>query len=426
MSIPTGLGILSLLLFNITDTFFISLLGTHPLTALSFTFPVTFIISSIIIGFGGGLSAALARLIGKGDIDNIKGFVMSGLLLGLISIVILSTIGYTMADSLFLLMGAPPPLLPLIDQYLSVWLVAIVFLVIPMMGNNALRATGNVKYPSYIMMGAGIVNVALDPLFIFGWGPVPAMGIQGAAIATLIAWMLSLIVSLILLYKSQLIGWASLSRQTVWQAWRRILKVGRPAALSQMINPLFNAIVMTMLASIDANAVAAYGVGMRIESLMLIAVIALSSSLMPFLAQNVGARQYERAKIALLGSAKFSLVNQFIFYLLIALLANPIANLFSNDTAVIQYIIIFLYLVPFAYGALGVVIVFANALNAYNRPGSSLLLNIARLFLIMLPMAWLGKELLGATGVFAAIAISNIFMGGACYLLANKITEGQA
>lgn len=426
MSIPTGLGILSLLLFNITDTFFISLLGTQPLTALSFTFPVTFIISSIIIGFGGGLSAALARLIGKGDVDNIKGFVMSGLLLGLISIVLLSTIGYAMADSLFLLMGAPPLLLPLIDQYLSVWLVAIIFLVIPMMGNNALRATGNVKYPSYIMMGAGIVNVALDPLFIFGWGPVPAMGIQGAAIATLIAWMLSLIVSLILLYKSQLIGWASLSRQTVWQAWRRILKVGRPAALSQMINPLFNAIVMTMLASIDANAVAAYGVGMRIESLMLIAVIALSSSLMPFLAQNVGAKQYERAKIALLGSAKFSLINQFVCYLLIALLANPIANLFSNDTAVIQYIIIFLYLVPFAYGALGVVIVFANALNAYNRPGSSLLLNIARLFLIMLPMAWLGKELLGATGVFAAIAISNIFMGGACYILANKITEGQA
>jgi len=425
MSIPTGLGILSLLLFNITDTFFISLIGTQELTALSFTFPITFIISSIIIGFGGGLSAALARLIGRGESSNIKSFVMSGLLLGLITIVILTTIAHLMSNFIFELMGASTSLLPLIDQYLSVWLMAIPFLVIPMMGNNALRATGNAKYPSYIMMGAGIVNVILDPILIFGWGIIPAMGMQGAAIATLVAWFLSLIASLVLLSKSQLIGWVSLTSHTVFKAWQCILKVGRSAALSQMINPLFNAIIMTMLASIDANAVAAYGVGIRIESLMLIGVVALSSSLMPFLAQNVGARQYERAKTALLGCAKFSIVNQFVLYLLITLLANPIANLFSNDTAVIQYIVVFLYLVPFAYGALGIVIIFANALNAYNRPGSSLLLNIARLFLIMLPMAWLGKELLGATGIFAAITIGNIFMGGACYILANRVTEGN-
>jgi len=164
MSIPTGFGILSLLLFNITDTFFISLLGTQELTALSFTFPITFIISSIIIGLGGGLSAALARLIGQGEMDNIKGFVLSGLLLGLVSITLLSSLGYIVSTPLFKLMSAPSSLLPLIDQYLSIWLIAIGFLVIPMMGNNALRATGNAKYPSYIMMGAGIINVILDPI----------------------------------------------------------------------------------------------------------------------------------------------------------------------------------------------------------------------------------------------------------------------
>lgn len=425
MSIPTGFGILSLLLFNITDTFFISLLGTQELTALSFTFPITFIISSIIIGFGGGLSAALARLIGKGEMNNIKGFVISGLLLGLLSITLLSTLGYVISIPLFELMGASHFLMPLINDYLSIWLIAIVFLVVPMMGNNALRATGDAKSPSYIMMGAGIVNVVLDPIFIFGCGLIPAMGMQGAAYATLIAWLFSCIASLTLLFKSQLIGFVSLSSDMIILMWRRILKVGSPAALSQMINPLFNAIIMAILAQIDPNAVAAYGVGMRIESLMLIGVIALSSSLMPFLAQNMGATQYERAKNGLLGSAKFSVINQFVIYIIVALLAHPIANLFSNDESVIQYIVIFLYLVPFAYGALGIVIIFANALNAYNRAGSSLMLNVARLFLIMLPMAWLGKELHGATGVFAAIAIGNILMGGACYLLANKVTDGK-
>lgn len=425
MSIPTGLGILSILLFNITDTFFISLLGTDALTAISFTFPLTFIISSIIIGFGSGLSAALARLIGKGETDNLKSFVISALLLGLVTIAVLTTLGFWGSDPLFRLLGAQDNLLPLIHDYLNIWLFAIVFLVIPMMGNSALRATGNAKYPSYIMMGAGVVNVALDPILIFGFGPMAPMGIQGAAVATLIAWAMSLVASLILLHKSQLIGWVSLSVGGVLKTWRTVLRVGQAAAVSQMINPLFNAIVMSMLASIDSKAVAAYGVGIRIESVMLIGVIALASSLMPFLAQNMGAGQVERAKSALLGSAKFSIINQFVLYVIIALLARPIAGLFSDDEAVIDYVVIYLYLVPFAYGALGMVIVVANALNAYNRPGASLLVNVARLFLLMLPMVWLGKELLGTTGVFAAIAIANILMGGACYILATRITEGK-
>ncbi|MGB0900053.1 MAG: MATE family efflux transporter, partial [Psychrobium sp.] len=411
MSIPTGLGILSILLFNITDTFFISLLGTQALTAISFTFPLTFIISSIIIGFGSGLSAALARLIGKGETDNLKSFVISALLLGLVTITVLTTLGFWGSDPLFRLLGAQDKLLPLIHDYLNVWLFAIVFLVIPMMGNSALRATGNAKYPSYIMMGAGVVNVVLDPILIFGFGPIAPMGIQGAAVATLIAWAMSLVASLILLHKSQLIGWVSLSVNGVLKTWRTVLRVGQAAAVSQMINPLFNAIVMGMLASIDSKAVAAYGVGIRIESVMLIGVIALASSLMPFLAQNMGAGQVERAKTALLGSAKFSIISQFVLYVIIALLARPLAGLFSDDAVVIDYVVIYLYLVPFAYGALGMVIVVANALNAYNRPGASLLVNVARLFLLMLPMVWLGKELLGTTGVFAAIAIANILMG---------------
>ena len=426
MSIPTGLGILSILLFNITDTFFISLLGTDALTAISFAFPLTFIISSIIIGFGSGLSAALARLIGKGETDNLKSFVISALLLGLVTIAILTTLGFWGSDPLFRLLGAQDKLLPLIHDYLNVWLFAIVFLVIPMMGNSALRATGNAKYPSYIMMGAGVVNVVLDPILIFGFGPIAPMGIQGAAVATLIAWAMSLVASLILLHKSQLIGWVSLSVNGVLKTWRTVLRVGQAAAVSQMINPLFNAIVMSMLASIDSKAVAAYGVGIRIESVMLIGVIALASSLMPFLAQNMGAGQTERAKSALLGSAKFSIISQFVLYVIIAQLARPLAGLFSDDEAVIDYVVIFLYLVPFAYGALGMVIVVANALNAYNRPGASLLVNVARLFLLMLPMVWLGKELLGANGVFAAIAIGNILMGGACYILATRITEGKS
>jgi len=425
MSIPSGLGILSLLFFNLADTYFVSLLGTDQLAALSFTFPVTFILMSIMIGLGSGLSSSLARLIGKGGKDNIAAYTVNGLLLGLLFTVVMTTIGHLTIAPLFNMLGAETRLLPYITQYLSVWYIAVLFLVVPLMGNSALRATGNTKFPSLVMAVAGLINVVLDPLFIFGWWFIPAMGIQGAAIATLISWALSMVASIILLMRSQLIAAFCFTIKDTLNVWRRVLRVGRPAALSQMINPLGNAIIMSLLAGYEASAVAAFGVGIRIESLMLITITALASSLTPFIAQNLGAGQDDRARSALLACAKFSVVCQLIFYVLIAVLAQPIAGLFSDDPAVTEYIVVFLRIVPLAYGALGIVILVANALNAYNRPGSSLLLNLARLFLVLLPMAWLGSELIGPTGIFAAIAIANILMGGASYLLATKISEGN-
>lgn len=425
MSIPSGLGILSLLFFNLADTYFVSLLGTNQLAALSFTFPVSFILMSILIGLGTGLSSSLARLIGQGGKDNIAAYTINGLALGFVFTVVLTAIGHATIKPLFELLGADSQLIPYISEYLSVWYIAVLFLVVPLMGNSALRATGNTKFPSLVMAIAGLINVILDPIFIFGWWFIPAMGIQGAATATLISWALSMVASIVLLMRSQLISRFALSWSYTINVWRRVLKIGRPAALSQVINPIGNAILMSLLASYEAAAVAAFGVGIRIESLMLIAITALSSSLTPFIAQNLGAGQITRARNALLGCAKFSVVCQLVCYVIVGLLAQPIATLFSDDPDVIEYIVVFLRIVPFAYGALGIVIIFANALNAYNRPGSSLLLNLARLFLVLLPMAFLGSELLGPTGIFAAIAIANIFIGGASYLLATQISEGS-
>jgi len=425
MSIPSGLGILTIFAFNLVDTWFVSLLGTDELAAISFTFPVCFILSSVIIGVGSGLSASLARMLGQGAGKDDANFVVSSLILGLGLVIVLSAFGIVSIKPLFTLLGAPQHLIPLIEQYLSVWYVAIIFLVIPMLGNSALRATGNTKFPSLVMALAGLLNAIFDPILIFGWGPIPAMGMQGAALATLLAWFFAMFCSLYLLYRSSLIRWVRLSFSQRYSHWQTVMKIGRPAALSNMINPLINAIIMAMLASTDTAAVAAFGVGIRIESLLLISIMALSSSLTPFIAQNLGAGQNLRAQSALIGSAHFSMITQLVCYVVVAILARPIAHLFSEDAAVIEYLVVFLRIVPFAYGALGIVIMLAVSLNAYNRPGSSLALNLSRLFLLMLPLAWLGNSLLGATGIFAAIAIANIMMGGASYLLALRISEAK-
>lgn len=289
------------------------------------------------------------------------------------------------------------------------------------MGNQALRATGNATSPAVVTMVAAIVNAILDPILIFGLGPFPRLELQGAALASIGSWLLTFTAAGLMLYRHKLLE--VIDRSKIMQHWRDLLHVARPAALSNMLNPLANAVLMAMLARIDTKAVAAFGAGTRIEALLLILVTATASALTPFIAQNLGAGQTERARRALMGSIHAIFVIQLLLYIIIFPLAEPIARLFSNDNEVIQYLVFYLHWVPVGYGALGVVILLVLSLNAYQRPGSSLLLNLSRLMLILLPLALLGRYAFGVEGIMLAIPLTNILMAAGCYLLAKQICE---
>ncbi|MCG6283469.1 MATE family efflux transporter, partial [Vibrio diabolicus] len=184
MTIPMTFGMIAILMFNLVDTFFISLLGTDALAAISYTFPVTFGVNCITMGIGVGLSTSIGRLLGQGDAPNAARFSTHGVLLAVCLVAIASTLGFFTIEPLFLLLGAKAELIPLIEQYMQVWYLTIPLLVIPMAGNSAIRATGDTKTPAKMMMLAGAINGCLDPLLIFGYGPFPELGIQGAAIAS--------------------------------------------------------------------------------------------------------------------------------------------------------------------------------------------------------------------------------------------------
>lgn len=424
MTVPNLLGLLAVLGFNLVDTFFVSKLGTQSLSAISFTFPITLVISSIAIGIGTGVSTNLGRLIGAKKANNAKIFLYDALLLTLLIMMGLAFIGVFTINALFKLIGAGTAILPLIHDYMFIWYLASPLLVLMMVANQGLRATGDTQSPAKIMALASIANLILDPIFIFGFGAVPALGIQGAAIASVLAWMIAMLLSAYLLvFKHHMIVIASLSLKRMKQNWQKLAHIARPAALMNLINPLANACLMAMLARINEKAVAAFGAGMRLESILLILAIALASSLVPFIAQNLGAGQQKRAAKALQLAIRFVLIFQTLLYLPIAIFATPIAQLFSSDPLVIEYLHFYILCLPIAYGPLGIIILVATALNAYHRPIASLMLNICRLFLIMLPLAALGALLWGVQGLLLALPITNLLIGGACYYLAHKITE---
>ncbi|EPA8366689.1 MATE family efflux transporter [Vibrio fluvialis] len=417
MTIPMIFGMVAILMFNLVDTFFISLLGTDALAAISYTFPVTFGVNCITMGIGVGLSTSIGRLLGQGDTSNAARFSTHGLLLAVTLVAIACTLGIFTIEPLFLLLGAKAELIPLIEQYMQVWYLTIPLLVIPMAGNSAIRATGDTKTPAKMMMLAGAINGCLDPLLIFGYGPFPELGIQGAAIASAFSWLGALIGSLYVLVKRDRLlappHFASLRHD-----WQQILKIGTPAALSTAMSPISGALLMMMLSSHGTAAVAAYGAAQRIESILILVLMSLTSALTPFMAQNFGAQNPARSFSGLFLSLRFSLIFQLLVFIMMVPLSIPLAALFSQEQAVRDLLWHYLLVVPFSYGFQGVVMMLVSALNALHLPLKAFQWSFMRLFLFTLPSAWLGSTLYGIEGLFIGIALGNVLGGLSGYLYA--------
>ncbi|MEL6765514.1 MAG: MATE family efflux transporter, partial [Cyanobacteria bacterium J06607_6] len=173
MTLPMVGGVFAIVAFNLADTFFVGQLGTQQLAAVSFTFPVVLLLGSLAMGLGIGASSVIARAIGEGDRDRVRRFTTNSLLLALTAVILFVLLGLATIDPLFTLLGATPEQLPLVREYMQIWYFGMVFLVVPMVGNSAIRAAGNTATPSLIMTMAAGLNILLDPLLIFGWAGFP-------------------------------------------------------------------------------------------------------------------------------------------------------------------------------------------------------------------------------------------------------------
>ncbi|GAA0540553.1 MATE family efflux transporter [Rheinheimera aquimaris] len=409
MTLPMLVGMITLMTFNLVDTFFISMLGTVQLAAISFTFPVSFTLISLSIGLSIGTSAVIAKALGAGSLTEARTDGQVALCLSALLVAVLAVLGYVFTVPLFTALGADTDTLSYIRQYMDIWFCGAVLLVLPMVGNAVLRASGDTKTPSIIMACSGLVNAVLDPILIFGLGPLPAMGMHGAAIATVISWVFGSALILYLLVKRGLITTNWIKPILLLSICRKILRIGLPAAGANMLTPLAMGILTAIMASYGAAAVAAFGVGARLESIACLVVLALSMTLPPFVSQNYGAGLMSRVQQAYRLCARFVMLWQFGIYLLLAVLAYPVATLFSDEPEVIRILCQFIWIVPLAYGLQGITILTNSSFNALHLPGSALVLSLIRLFVFYVPFAWLGGKLYGITGLFIGCVLANAF-----------------
>ncbi|MFC1740833.1 MATE family efflux transporter [Pseudomonadota bacterium] len=410
--IPFALGLVAIFSFEVADLFFISRLGDAPLAAVSFTMPVIWLIYGIGIGFEAGAASCVSRAIGRRDQKSARRLTTDTVVLGVLVATALCLIGLASINPVYSLLGATPELMPLIREYMSVWYWVAPLDIALWISLASIRARGNTLLESKVITAAALLNLVLDPILIFGLFGAPRLEVQGAALATLIATGSVLLFTLVYLH-SRLKVYANpiAPLKTILQSWGHMLHIGIPAMMTNAIIPISSGIVVAMVATYGVDAVAGFGIAMRIEPMFLIPFYALSAVSSPFFGQNFGSNQFGRLDEARRVITRFCLGFGFALGIVLIFIAKPLTGLFSQSESIQMVAVHYLWIVALSYGAYGLVMSVNASFNGMGRPVPGVVISTCRVIIVFLPLALIGKSLFGMPGLFAATTISNLLLG---------------
>lgn len=398
--------------YQLIDTFWLGRLGANAVAAVSISFPVLFLVLSL----GGGLTLAGTIIVShyKGA-DNQRGVNFSSaqtvFIIFIVSI-LLSVIGYITAEPLMILVGAGPEIFAESVTYFQVSSIGFVFLFMFYVFHSLMRGIGNVLLPMYIIIGTVFLNLILDPLFIFGFGPIPGYGVAGAAVASVITQGLSALAGILILRqgnKGIKIHWSDMSIDLSWI--KRMFDLGIPASLEQSARAAGMTMMVIIVASFGSHVVAAYGIGARILSLVIVPALGLSIATTTLVGQNIGAGKIKRAeKIGdLSNSIAFWGLTSIGF--LLFLVAEPLTAFFvPDDPEVIKDGALFIKIMAPSFGLLGVQQVLNGVFNGAGFTKASMLISILSLWILRFPLAYIlsYNTPLDFEGIWWAFPASNL------------------
>lgn len=421
---PMALGILAIMAMNLVDTYFVGQLGTDQLAAMSFTFPVVFFLSSLTLGMSVGVTSVVSRAMGRKDQAKARRVTTDALALATLVVAVISVGGYLTIEPVFEMLGAAPKLMPMIEEYMSIWYFGAAFLVVPIIGNAAIRSTGDTRTPALIMLVVAGLNVLLDPLLIFGVGSWEGWGIGGAATASVISRGVALVAALwILRHRENLISFDLPDPADVLRSWREVMRVGAPAGATRAVVPLTNAFITALIAGFGTEAVAGYGAATRVEAFALVASNGLTASLGPLVGQNWGARQKGRVYKAIIYTCSAVAVVSFGMWALLWGFAEPIGELFTDSDEAIAVFALFVAIVPLGHALQGTFRAMSNTWNSIDRPIPAASLSLLRTVGLIAPCAWVGAEYFGIAGMFWGIMIANSAAGIVAIVGAKPVIE---
>lgn len=429
MSIPMFFGMIGFAMFNFFDTKFVGELGVKPLAAISYTIITVLIMFAIAFGLGTGVTATVGKAIGENNESKAKNLTTYGLILSLLLGILITLIGFPTIGWLFKLLGASNELMPYIFDYMQLWYIGVPLIIVPIIGNSAIRAHGNTLIPALIMGVCVIFNIFLDYGLILGnWG-MPKWEVFGASLATFVSRFITLVASLLFLhFKFNMVSLKNFSFKEMLSSWFEILKIGVPSILTQLVIPLSVALIVKLASGMENNEqlVSTLQVGSRIDFFAIAIVASLGTVLVPFIAQNFGAKNYKRIKSALKISRLFTIAWGIVMTFCFVVLRDQIGPLFLKDNPdpiFFKYMSDFYLIIPFSFIFRMIFAIETSSLNALQKPIITGVLTFIELIIIYYPLALFLSIDFGYQGIFYAFVIANLVCGIAALIINSLVLK---
>lgn len=409
LSLPIVITNLLQVTYNLADTFWLGQHGKVSLAAITFGFPLVFLLISLAMGVSVAGSVLVAQHTGAENRERAQYAASQTVTFALLFSGLLGVGGFFLVDDLLALLGASAEVLPPATAYMEV-----ISLGLPLMFGffvfvALMRGSGDTVTPMLVMIGTVVLNVALDPFLIFGWGPFPAMGVQGAAVATVFARGLAMVVGMGIMLSGAK-GIAIAPRKMVPDPGyaRKLVRIGVPASIEGTGRALSVNALLVIVALFSVTVEAAFGVGIRVFSLVFMPAIAVDRGVETMTGQNIGANRPNRAAATNHFAAKVMFGALTGLGIVIFVTAPQIMSLFSPDAAVVREGARFLRWVAPTFGFMGVVRAYTGGFRGAGKVLTAAVLSITMLGFVRLPVAWFGARAMGSDGIWMAFAVSNI------------------
>ncbi|WP_435066801.1 MATE family efflux transporter [Haloplanus sp. C73] len=440
LSLPIVVTNLFQTAYNLADTFWLGQYGTGALAAISFAFPLVFLVISLGMGVSVAGSVLVAQHTGADERRQAEYAASQTMTFALLVSGLLGIVGYFLVEELLGLLGASASVLPMATRYMEVVLLGMPFMFGFFVFVALMRGYGDTVTPMLVMFGSVVLNIAIDPFLIFGWTVVenaplvgtvafPEMGIEGAAVATVFSRSLALLVGLWIMLRGGR-GVRIHLRDMVpdLSYLRRLATIGLPASIEGTGRALSMNLLLVIVALFPETVVAAYGIGTRVFSVVFLPAIAVARGVETMTGQNVGAGEPARAERAttLAATVLFGVLTAAGVVIWVA--AAPIADLFTTDPAVVDSAAQFLRYVALSFGFIGIMRAYTGSFRGAGETLTAAAISVLMLGVIRFPIAWFAAPILGPSGIWVAFAVSNVLGALIAYAWYRRGTwrEGDA
>ncbi|MBD3249651.1 MATE family efflux transporter [Candidatus Woesearchaeota archaeon] len=389
LSFPIMIAMLVQALYNIVDTAFVGRLGAEAIAALTFAFPIMFILISINAGLGAGTNSRISRYVGEDKIKGAENAAMHGIILSIIFASLIFFSGSFFLRYLFSVAGAEGITLTYAVDYMGIILIGVFFMFPAFVFNSIFAGQGDTKTPMKIQVSSLILNMILDPIFIYVLG----YGVKGAAIATSIAFFFGFLMYIYYLKKRSLLKIDFKEFKPSAFIMKQIMKVGFPASIMMLLMSFYMFVSNRLIASFGVKYIASAGLAFRLDSISVLPIVAMSIGLMTLVGMFYGARRYDLLKDIIKYSVKKSIMIVIVVGTFLFVFPSFFLKIFTSEKELLSIGSQFVRVLVFAYPFMAVSTLIARALQGMGKGIPGLVINLTRFILVSIPLAILAITL---------------------------------